>query len=276
MKLNINNTIIEIADEDLQKAITDKVDYIHKADELVIKSKTDFDSYTDNIKSESIKAGSEIGRKELFKSLELDIEGTGTHTDATKSADFLRKWSKESIDTAIKDAGIEPDKKLKEALADIEALRAKGTDYEANLKAANDKHTNYIKDQNKVNKLRGLIPQNSLLPVDDMVMLLGNKLKIDSDENGVFFGIGEDGQPIKDENRNLKTVDSLVTSFFDNNTQYLNGSSGGAGGGDSGGNRGGKQSMADFIESQSKLGIKQGSTEFNEAMYKASDAGTLE
>lgn len=277
MKLNINGVIVEVDITTLSKAIEDKAESFDiKSDDIVLRTKDAQESYENNIKSESQKVGEELGRKGVFKSLEIDIEGTGAYKSDDKSADALKKWSGDALAAGIKDAGVDPDKKLVAANEDIAALKESLATANGSVTAWETKHNTHVKQSGIRKDILKSLPENLAFPSDDMADLILLRNKFDQDENGNTFQVGSDGNPMKDADRNVLPLSSSMTTFFDDNPTYRKGADGGAGGGDSG--KGDKlQTFDAFNTEMSEKGDHPLNGEnYREEMSKRQEAGTLE
>jgi len=273
MKLNINGNEIEIADEDITKAITEKQETFEVKSDLVIRSAEDETVFAENKRKEGIAAGAEIGRKEVIKG--LGIEGEGLHKSDASSIKAIQSFSQGLVSKALEDAKIEPNTKIAEKDKDI--LTLKGT-IETLTTQNNDLNNNFKTFKNTQlisSSLSNEIPDNVLLPKSDTLTLMQSKIKLDVDENGNVFGIGKDGQPLKDANLNLLPVKDIAANFFNENNQLLKPASGGAGGGDSGGG-GGKQSIEDFSKEMKDAGHSANSPEFNRVLQERMKANTID
>ena len=112
MKLSINGTEIEVSDADLTAAIEKKEGVSITNDDLYVNTTEKNNTYIDNLKKEQITIGSDIGRKELFKSLDIDYDGTGAHKDDEKAKALMNSWAKGLSDEAVKQAGVAPEVKV--------------------------------------------------------------------------------------------------------------------------------------------------------------------
>jgi len=105
--------------------------------------------------------------------------------------------------------------------------------------------------------------------------ILSASLRTGFDENGVMHGIGEDGQPMKDNTMTNLPIKDVVGKFFESHPELLKDSSGGAGGGDSGGGEG-KKTFDQFIKEQTTAGNALNDAKFVENMTAEIKAGTLD
>ena len=275
MKLDINGKIIELDKETVQKALEDENPVIElKKEDLIIRSKDEDSVFSENLRKEGIATGAEIGRKEVIKG--IGIEGEGLHKSDESAISAIKTWHESSVSTALKDAGQEPDKKLAEKDKDIRTLQTTVADLQEQKQSLESNFATYKKDITIQSTLSSLIPENAILPKNDMLKLMKDGLTLDIDENGHVYGIGSDGQPMKDPTTlALKPVKDVIKGYFDQNPQYLKKSDGGAGGGDSGG-ASGKQSMAEFITEMKEAGHTVNGAEFNNIMGERIKAGTLD
>ena len=276
MELNINGVIVTVETETLQKAIEEKKESFEiKADEVVLRTKEKAESYESNIRSEAQTIGQEIGRKEVFKGLEIDIEGTGAHKTVEKSIEALRTWNTNAVNQGVKGAGIEPDKKVQALTEDLDALKLTLTGVRGDLETSKTNHLNFVKSGGIRQDIAKGLPKNITLNIDDAVDLIMLRKKFDRDEHGKTFEIGADGLAMKDADRNVLAVSSSITSFFDAHPTYLSGAAGGAGGGDSGG-AGVKQTVQEFTAEMQKDNVPFNGEKFNQIKQERIKAGTLD
>jgi hypothetical protein len=275
MKFNINGSEVEVDNEALTKAIEEKTESIDiKNDDLVVRSKEDFDTFTTNTRNEGQTIGAEIGRKELFKALEIDSEGTGAHKSIDKSKALLNTWQAGLTETALTDAKIEPDKKVQELNRDLETLRGNLQTEKDNNITLQSQFDGYKKDQTLATQYSSAIPDNVIIDKSDMATILRAKLKADIID-GKTVALNSNGEVMK----NKTTLEPLsfgeaVTDFFATNTQYIKSSDGGAGGGDSGGGNG-KQTIEEFTKEMIDAGHRPNDGTFNSVMQERIKAGTL-
>lgn len=273
MKLNINGKEVEVNDDELSTALTEKKESFEVKTDFIIRTADEDKTYSDNVKSEGTKIGAEIGRKEVIKG--LGIEGEGLHKSDSSSIEALKGWSNGLVQKALTDAKIEPNKKIEEKEKDILTLQETIKNISKEKEDVLSQFTTYKKTETIKSTLSSIIPDNALLPKEDMMMLLGTKIKVDVDDNGRVYGIGADGQPIK----NTTTLEPLpikdiVTTFFNENPQYLKGAGGGASGEDSK-DKDGVQTVDKFIEEMATLGHAPNGIEFNKIMQERIKAGLL-
>jgi len=273
MKLNINGNVIEIADEEITKAITEKKESIEIKSDLVIRSSADETTFAENKRKEGISVGAEIGRKELIKG--LGIDGEGIHKSDESSIKAIKSFSEGLVSKALEDAKIEPNTKIAEKDKDILTLKGTIETLTNQNRDLNDTFKSFKNTQLITSSLSNEIPDNVLLPKNDTLTLMQSKIKLDVDENGNVFGIGKDGQPLKDANLNLLPVKDIAAAFFNENNQLLKVSSGGAGGVDSAGS-GGKQSIDDFTKEMKEAGNSANGPEFNRIIQERMKAGTID
>jgi len=276
MKLNINGVIVEVSDADLSKAIEEKKESFDvKSDDIVLRTKEAQESFEANIKSESQKVGEELGRKGVFKSLDIDIEGTGAYKTDEKSAEALKTWSGNAVTEGVKAAGIDPDKKLEAANEDIAKLRENLATANNSINSWETKYNTHLKQSGIRKDILKSLPENLALPPEDVVDLILLRNKFDQDDNGNTFQVGNDGNPMKDADRNVLPLSNSMTSFLDANPAYYKGADGGAGGGDSGGGDK-KQTFAEFSTEMSDKNVPLNGDTYRQEMISRQEAGTLE
>jgi len=276
MKLNINGTSIEVSDEEISKALEEKKESFEvKVDDLVIKSTSDFETYTENLKQESQKTGMEIGRKEVFKGLEIEYEGTGAHKDHEKSVQLIQTWKGTQVDSALENAQIAPDKKVQELTSDLETMRNNYQNAQAEIEKTKNEFNSFKTNIEKRSVIEKSLPDNLAIPKDDMILILQSKVNIDKHESGKFVAFNADGTVMKDDNLQPLGAESAIKPFFENNPHYLKAPAGGAGGGDSSG-ASGKQTIEEFNKEMTELGHNLGSDKYTQIMTDRMKSGTLD
>jgi hypothetical protein len=276
MKLNINGTSIEVSDEDISKALEEKQESFEvKAEDLVIKSTSDFDTYTDNLKQESQKLGMDLGRKDMFKTLGIEFEGTGAHRDNEKSVELIQTWKSGEVSSALESAQIAPDKKVKELTSDLDTMRNNYNTAQAEIEKAKNEFSSFRTNIEKRSVIEKSLPDNLAIPKDDMILILQSKVNIDKHESGKFVAFNADGTVMKDDNLQPLGAESAIKPFFENNPHYLKAPAGGAGGGDSSG-ASGKQTIEEFNKEMAELGHNQGSQQYTQIMTERIKSKTLD
>ncbi len=265
MKIVVSGREIEVDDQVITKALEDKTDVTVDAPNLVIRERSEEEAFVRNIKEDAKVAGVEIAIKDVRNSLGLDFQG--------KTMDNLVEAVKAK---AIADANIEPDKKVKMLETDIETL--KGTIQSVTKEKEQVMNQfNSFKSEHVLNTtLSAIIPDNVVLPKDDMLVILKNKMRFQVDEQNRINVLDADGQ-IKKNPATLDPLDvkSVITSFFNENTAYLKPVGGGAGGADIPGGNGGTMTVEQFIEKKAKEGVSHTSEAFNQELNELIKAGQI-
>ncbi|PHR23565.1 MAG: hypothetical protein COA36_16675 [Desulfotalea sp.] len=272
MKLNINGKLIEIEDSVLTKALEDKKESIDITSDLIINTVKEDAELRANLTTGRDKTEHEIGRKELLKGLGLE-EVNGAHKSTDSSIKAIQVFLKGNIDKAIKEANIEPGEKVTQLTKDLDAMRVNALAYETNitqLKSDNVADKNNFKKQTV---LRSLIPDN-VIDTELAMMALDSRVKIGFDDNGSMFGIGANGEPLKDSLMSNLPIEKVVTDFFTGMPALLKTPKGGAGGGDSS-SGGAKQTTSEFIDEMREKKIYLNSTEFNTIKNERLESGAL-
>jgi len=265
MKLKIAGKVIEIADDVISKAIEEKTDVEVTDQKFVIRTEEEQTAYEKNIKDEHIKAGKEIGIKEIKTALGVEVEGK----DVSKIADAFKV-------KVIEEAKINPDAKVVELTKDIETLKGTITSITGEKEQIANQFKSFKSESVLNNKLLSVLPENLAFPKDAMTLVIKNSIKTKVDEHGNVLVLDATGEIKKDPvTLNPVPFDSEVKSFFETNPTYLKGASGGAGGSDSG-TGGGKKSIAKFTEEMTAKGIAPNSPEFVKEMEIQEKAGLLE
>lgn len=259
-KVIINGQSFELTAEMLEK---DEITLSNE--ELIIRTKEEDEKFQNNIKNEAKKAGVEIAVKEARTKLGLEFEG--------KNIDKLIEAVQNKT---LEDAKIEPEEKLKNALKDVDTLKATVQTLTTEKEQAVKGFESFKNDLTIKSVLSKSLPENLAFPQDDMILILKNKMSFDTDESGNVVVKNNLGEVIKNPTTlEPKPVDEVITSFFDENKAYLKGVEGGAGGSDSK-SSGTKISLNKFIEEQQSKGVAPNSEVFNKNLNEAVEAGLVD
>jgi len=263
MKIKIGNKTFEVSKEELEG----NPEEITLEFEGTLRTEEEESVFIENHKKEARKEGLEKAIRTKADELGLNVEGSKRKLD-----DVLKAYEAKILE----DAKIEPTEKLKKVQ---QTLQEKEQALQSALSKVSEKEQefNTYKNQSKLDRqLDGLIPDNTILPREDIKLIIKNKLSFDFDENGNILALDQNGNIIKDPTTaNPLGANDVIESFFKDNQSYLKPVEGGAGGADSG-SRGKKMSMDEFIEEQKAKGHNVNSPEFNEAVASSIKAGTLD
>lgn len=250
MKFKIGGKEFEVSNEDVTKAIEENKEVSIDAD-IIIREKAEEETFVNNLKTESKQAGIEIAVKEARTKLGLDFQG--------KTIDNLIEAHKNKV---LEDAKIEPAKQVESLTKDLTTLKATIQTVTAEKEQIEQQFKGY-KSESIINSIiSSSIPDNVILPKNDMELIVRNKIKLSLDENNNVLALNERGEVLKNPTtlEPLKPND-VISDFFAQNTQYMKGASGGAGGNDSSGGQG-KIKLSEFITDQQTKGIAPNSPQF--------------
>lgn len=264
MKILIEGRELSVDDEVIAKAIEEKKDVTIENSEFVIRTKTEEDSFVNNIKAESKTVGIEMAVKEARNTLGLDFQG--------KTIDNLIEAVKAKT---LTDAKIEPEAKVKELMKDVDTLKGTISTLTGEKEQIQSQFHSFKSDSVINTTLASIIPENSTLPKEDMILLLKSKMKFQVNDKNAIEILGQDGQVMKDKTTlDPMDVNVVVKSFFDDNPIYVKGTGGGAGGEDSSG-AGGKKTVEQFIEEKAKLGVSHTSPAFQTELQELMKQGLI-
>lgn len=273
MIFNVNSNEIEVANEDLTAAIeTGSMDLALEG--VTIRTEADEATYKTNIRQEGIVTGQEIGRKQVLTGFGLD--GEGLHKSESTAIEALNTYVSNKVGTALTEAKIKPDEKVAALESDKKQLVANMQSLQGEFDTFKTQTSKREQGVKRTNTLSGLIPDNTLNAKDITLTILESRVQTAFDENGNMYGVGADGQPMKNATTlELLPMKDVVGKFFNDNPSLLKASGGGAGGSDSGGGNG-KQSMDDFIKEQQEAGNAPNGEEFNRIMGERMKNKTLD
>lgn len=274
VKIKIGGQTLEVAAEQITKGI-ESGEIALPTDGLVVRSTEDDQTFKNNVLTEGRAAGVEIGRKEIIRG--LGIEAEGVHKTPEGAIDALKAWNQSTVTSALEEAKIEPNEKVKALETDLQAVRTNLQQAQQEKESVLQEFGNFKKNQVIQSTLGSLLPDNLLIPKEDMMTIMGSRIKADVDEAGRVVAIDPTtGKPFK----NSTTMEPLpikdvVSNFFAENEQYLKPRDGGAGGGDDSA-AGGKQSIEAFTKEMVDRGVAPNSEEFNQHMNERLKNGTLD
>lgn len=274
MKLNINGKFIEVSDEDLTKALEEKKESFDLTTDFIVRTTDENEKFVENTKKDGLTFGAEIGRKEILK--KMGIESEGAHRSDDSALASINALMKGNVDKALTDAKIEPNKKVDEMTKDLTTLRGTIETLTSDRNNAISSLNMFEKKQTIKSEIFDNLPENLAFSKKRIMGIINDELKFDTTESGFVFGIGVDGQPLKNPTTlEFLPIKDVMGGFFNENTDLLTKASGGAGGGDSS-NAGGKQTIDEFIKEQGDAGVSPNSPKFTETMNERIKAGTLD
>ena len=214
---------LRLKSEDITTAISDEkeVDIELPAD-LTVLSATELESRDTAQKNEGIKAGKEIGIKEVRTAAGLD-ETFGKDPGKIASAIIAK---------AVTDAKVPADEKVKELNKQNELLVQKIAEKDSEIATEKQKASQYGIDR----KIIAAMPKNRAAKLEDDELLDILKSKHIKEIDGQLVAIDKTGEPIRDKatTKPVDLVTGLNTIFTDRDWLEAKGAGGGTGG------RGGK------------------------------------
>lgn len=268
MKIKINGKEIELTKEVIDGIKEGKEDSVFevKSDDLVIRTSDEDNAYKTNLIQENKKAGIEIAIKEYRNASGIEFEG--------KTVESLVEAVKKK---AVEEAGKEPDQKLKEALSDNEKLKANIASLMNEKTEISNQFTNFKNESTVNSRILASIPDNTILPKEDVLTIVKAKMRFEMNETGSIVVSNHAGEVFKKK----ETLDPLsekevLNQFFVENPSYLKGASGGAGGDDSKNNGGGKMTVEAFIDKKAKEGVSHTDPKFMQELEQMQKDGLIE
>lgn len=266
MKIKISGKEIEVDNETLKKAIEENSESISiEVEGLTIRDESEESTFVSNITKEAKSAGVEMAVKEARTKLGLEFTG--------KTIDNLLDAHKSKV---IEDAKIEPNKKIQTLETDISTLK-KSLQTETEMREQAESQFKSFKNETVLaGALKSVMPQNTVIPADDLLVIMRNKLKLSVSDTGAVVALNDAGEVMKD-GKTLEPipVKDVVKSFFDQNPSYLKDAPGGRGGDDLPGGGGGKMTVEQFVESEAKAGNPTSGDAFMEKVRTGIKEGTI-
>lgn len=270
IKLNVNGAIVDVPKETFSQAV-EKGELKIENQDLVIKNKTDFDTFIENTTRERYNAGLEVGEKRAVTTVS---EKFGVKLDEQKKT--VENFANILKSTLEKELKVEPDKRITELQRDKETLQSNYSTLEGtyNNMLTQIKQTQKNDYINK--KLIESIPRlqdgktiETKIPVEDIILLFKQRYELDIDDTGKEI-VKQSGIVLKNAtNLNELSFKDVFSTFVKDYTKPVEG---GAGGGDSSGNAapGSLEAFKKEMEEKNITGVQ-----LNEEMFKRIKAGTL-
>lgn len=259
MKIKIGNKTFEVSKEELDGNPNE----LTLSFEGTLRTPEEEQTFVTNLSKTLHKAGEEIAVKQYREQFGFEGKSVEKLIEAVKTK-------------TLEDAKIEPAEQLKKI---TQTLQEKETALQNALKTVSEKENEFKSYKNNTlldRQLDSFIPDSTILPKDDIKLILKTRLKFDFDENGNILALDSQGNIIKDPTTaNPKPAKDVIENFFKDNQTYLKPIQGGAGGSDSG-SAGKKKTIDEFIKEQSEVGVKINSAEFNTALAEQSKAGLVD
>lgn len=267
MKFKVGTQEFEVADEEVTKAITEKKANIELSADAVVRTPDEDNRFVENMKKAARTEGLEIAVKKARETLGLSFEGKTIDNLVTAVVEKTKAETGTSESEVVKKL----EAKVREKSEALTSALSKATEAENNVKS--------LRSSFKIDKaLDSFIPKNTVLPVEDVKVILKSRLKFSENETGVIEAFNLDGTPIQNPTtRDNLPVKDVIEDFFRTNTHYVKETGGGAGGSDSTkGGAGGKMSIEDFNTSMIDKGYAPNSKEYDAELNKAIAAKTLD
>jgi hypothetical protein len=220
MKLIINGAEVEVSKDELTQGI-EKGQFEVKSDLKVFKNE-DFEIFQKNIADNEYKKGKIAGEEILIKTgrekFGLEFEG--------KTLDNFAEALKNK---ALKEASVEPTKKVQELTADMDKLRGNLQEWETKYNTLQQQVETEKKQFRIENTILSKLPKDQLtIPAEDVVFILKSKNQIDLENDNLV--IKQNGETLKNKtNLNPLTVDEWLPELI---KPYLKTVNGGAGASD--------------------------------------------
>lgn len=259
-KLIVNGKEIGIDFDAMIKAKDEGKESFEINTDFFIYDKESRDAWFNNTKGESIKTALELEAKKWKK--EFELEGKDFKELFENFANKLKSESNLTVDEKVKK--YQEDTNLLKST--IDALKN-----EKQL-AVNELETfkqNILLEKEVI----GNIPDNIVLPKEDMALILRNRLSPTVLDGRVVYK--ENGKELKD-GHTADYLDSktVIANFFKQNQNYLKVPAGGAGGKDSTADTNDK-SVKSFIEKRKANGESTTGLEFSKALNEAVKSGEV-
>ena len=184
---------------------------------MVYMSEEDKATMIGNYKEDFETAGREKVLKELRDNAGLEYEGVKDPNN------FISNLSAKVKADALKEASIEPDKKVESLNKDLDILRQQNQEYQNKFTQLENDYQLKESRRKQDSSILGFMPEKTTLPKDDLLTLFNVKYEVETTENGTVIKKG--GEVLKDELRNPLSLDKVVSDF---SASYIGKPDGGA------------------------------------------------
>lgn len=271
IKIDVNGAVIDIPKEQFSQAV-EKGELKISNEGLVVKTKTDFDSFIENTTKERYQAGIETAEK---RAVNLASEKFGVKLDDSKKT--IENFANAYAEKLKSDLKIEPDKKLKEYQEKEEWYKTKLNEWEGKYNDLNNQFSGF-QTKNKVNSLiDASFPRNekgekvkTLIHENDLKTLFLSRASIEFDENGKEIITIDGKKQINENNRNNLSMNEVFSEFIKPYIKQAEGGSGENGDRTGGGQPGTLEAFDKEMKEKNISGI-----EYNKEMSKRINNGTL-
>jgi hypothetical protein len=267
MKFKIGTHELEIGDDVITAAITNKTASLDFTTDLIVRTSEEDNRFVENMKKAARIEGVEISVKKTREALGLTFEGKTIEGLVTAVSDKAKADSGIAETEKVKKLEV----KLQEKTVALTSALSRVTEVETSSKA--------LKSGYKIDRMLDLyIPKDTVLPTEDVKTIMKAKLRFAENESGVIEAFDIDGnQVVNSQTRDALPAKEVVENFFRDNVHYMKVVDGGGGGGDSTkGGKDGKMSIEQFNEDMKTKGHAINSEGYDAELNKAIAAKTLD
>lgn len=232
-------------------------------EDMIVLSQEEKETMIGNYKEDFETAGREKLLKEMRDTAGLEYEGV------KDPSNFINAFAEKTKKDVLKDAQIEPDKKIESLTKDLDILRSQLTEKDNKFIQLENEYKNKESQRQLDSKILGLIPDNTVIDKDDLLTIFKTKYELENGEAGVI--VKKNGEQLKDDLRNPVGLEKVINEFA---SSYISKATGGAGKSDDVGSfKAG--SYEAFEKEMLSAGHKVGSLEFSQKMQERIKDGTL-
>jgi len=271
--LSILTQTTKLPEADIKAAIENTEEVELTVPKLVVRTEADEASLQESIKLEkkaSWDGAVETTEKRLVQA-ELDAIGLPTALEQKgKTLANLRDIYKSHF---VKEAGIAPDKRVKELESDLEKMRGNYSTLEGQFNEFKTKAAQEAEVRQLDSMIAASLPEKTefVIPMTDLMLIVKNRQRFKMD-NGIAVGLDQAGEVIKNTtDLKPKAVTEIVHELV---KPYIKPVTGGSGKADEKGG-GATGSYEAFVKEMEARNITEGSVEFNAEAKRRLEAKTL-
>lgn len=265
MKFKVGTREFEIPDAEVTAAIEKKETVMTLVEDVIVRTPEEETKFVENRKKEARKEGLEIAIKNYREANELEFEGK--NIEALVGAVVAKNKEESGQEESVVVKNLQKKIELKDKA--LEIANGKITEVEGSIAK--------IKADTKIDKaLDQFIPDNTLLPKEDIKTILKTKMEFNLDETGNIV-VSEGGvvKTVKETGDNMLPK-AAIEDFFRTNNHYMKAPGKGAGGDDSKQNEDGKLTVEKFNEQMTEKGHVINSPEYTAELNKHIADKTIE